>query len=277
MKRILVRRMGALGDVILATPIVRRLRRENPSAQIWMQTAYPNVFDGNVHLNPPPIESVDRYIDLDLAYERRPHMHTVCAYMQQAFGDDGDPADRQQELFYRLDIPFTVPRPFVVVHATGVSWRSKIRSPQWWRDVHTQLRQAGFTTVAIGTPGDFADGAQIDARQQNHLPTLAGLMHQAACFVGVDSGPLHIAGATDVPIVSLFTVCRPELRLPWRGGEVGRDCLALTPSLDCVGCLHEAPPPVTMLGCRRGDYACVADTSIPVERVVDAVKSIART
>ena len=43
-KKILVSRRGALGDVIMTTPIVRRLRQENPNAIIDIKTNYPDIY-----------------------------------------------------------------------------------------------------------------------------------------------------------------------------------------------------------------------------------------
>jgi hypothetical protein len=41
---ILVRRTGAFGDVIDVTPVARRLRNENPDAEIDVDTQYPSSF-----------------------------------------------------------------------------------------------------------------------------------------------------------------------------------------------------------------------------------------
>ena len=49
MPRILVRRTGAFGDVICTTPVVRRLRQENPDSEIDVDTQYPQVFLNSPH------------------------------------------------------------------------------------------------------------------------------------------------------------------------------------------------------------------------------------
>lgn len=84
---ILVRRTGALGDVVLMTPIVHQLRRVYPDARIHVITAYPAVFFNNpwnIELRIPecgtPCYDVGIDINLNLAYERRPTMHVVDAY-----------------------------------------------------------------------------------------------------------------------------------------------------------------------------------------------------
>src|SRR5260221_9357715 len=45
--RILVKRKAALGDVLFTTPIIARLRRQNPDAAIYVQTDHPDVYRRN--------------------------------------------------------------------------------------------------------------------------------------------------------------------------------------------------------------------------------------
>jgi ADP-heptose:LPS heptosyltransferase len=48
------------------------------------------------------------------------------------------------------------------------------------------------------------------------LSELRALLDRAALYIGGDSGPLHIAGTTAVPIVALFGPTLPERSMPWR-------------------------------------------------------------
>ena len=58
-------------------------------------------------------------------------------------------------------------------------------------------------------------GARIVARGLS-LAELRALMDRAALFIGGDSGPLHIAATTDVPMVGLYGPTLPERSAPWR-------------------------------------------------------------
>ena len=133
---ILVRRSGALGDVVLTTPIVRRLKRENPNANIDVLTAYPDVFRDNPCVDTagphvgcfdePRSEhlgSYDRFIDLDGAYERRPNLHIISAYMQEAFGDAGDPFERQE--LFPGKLKTRLGPNAVAVHASMAGWSNR--------------------------------------------------------------------------------------------------------------------------------------------------------
>ena len=49
--RILVRRTAALGDAIMATGVVRELRKRFPRSTIDMATEFLDVFNNNPHIN----------------------------------------------------------------------------------------------------------------------------------------------------------------------------------------------------------------------------------
>jgi heptosyltransferase-3 len=285
--RILVRRTGALGDVVLATPIIRRLRRENPDAEIAVQTAYPDVFRNSPHrvavLPPGALPypwtergGCDRVVDLDLAYERRPTIHIVQAYMQEAFGDDRDiglydEGELRQELAFRpSNAGWLASRRVVAVHAAKAGWRNRTLPECTWVGVIDGLRDAGFFPLLVGTQRDALPRAKAAAFHAGDVLAQAAVIAACAAFVGSDSGLLHVAGATDVPIVGVFTSASPALRLPWRGGELGRNCIAVTPpGLSCVGCLHRLPAPVTTESCELGEPICVG--AVRAADIVDAV------
>src|SRR6266516_1156407 len=48
------------------------------------------------------------------------------------------------------------------------------------------------------------------------LDELHAMAARAALYIGCDTGPLHIAGTTTVPIVGLYGPTLPETWAPWR-------------------------------------------------------------
>jgi ADP-heptose:LPS heptosyltransferase len=276
--RILIRRTGALGDVILATPVVRQLRVWNPDADIAVQTACPDVFRDSPHrltmLRPGPLPypwteegGVYRTIDLDLAYERRPLMHVVEAYMAEAFGDPGNPGDRRQELFYRRPRNWPSNSRIVAIHAAKAGWRNRTLPEGTWKAVAAGVKAAGFTPLLVGTMRDALPQSGISAFHSGDLLVQTGVISRCACFVGSDSALLHAAGATDVPIVGVFTCVPPELRMPQRGP--GFRAGTVVPDLSCVGCHVRRPTPATFESCERGDVACVG--AVDPHAVVEAI------
>ena len=79
------------------------------------------------------------------------------------------------------------------------------------------------------------------------------MMNNADCFVGIDSGPYHIAVASGTPIVSLHTHLSPERVAP-REGKV----TVVKSKIDCVGCNEIQPKPVRQINCIHGpqDFRC---------------------
>lgn len=267
---IIVRRSGALGDVVLTTPIVRRLRRENPTADIAVVTAYPDVFRYSQRNITSPLDlPIDRLIDLDFCYEEQPDLHIVQAYMLKAFGDLGNPDDLQQELFFPKRTMFSYDRKFVAVHAAVAGWANRTLPRATWAAVVTGLRKAGLWPILVGSPRDDVPDSDVTRFFSTDILAQAGLIDGCAAFVGSDSGLLHVAGATSTPIIGVFTCARPETRLPWRGGVCGGGCTAIVPDLACVGCLARRPPPVTTEYCERGDTACV--DLVRAESIIEAV------
>ena len=276
---IIVQRSGALGDVILTTPIIRRLRRENPEMPIAVLTAYGDVFRHNPHLNipiPGDYSADTRLIQLDLAYELHPEMHIVVAYMAEAFGDAGKPHDLQQELFWppqRIGIEHQMHSYWVAVHAAVAGWSNRTLPRSTWRAIIEGIRKAGLWPVLIGTSRDDVPDCEVTRFFSNDIASNAYFISQCACFVGSDSSLLHVAGATNTPIIGIFTCVRPETRLPWRNGILGHRCTEIVADIECAGCLHRRPPPVTTEACERSDNACVY--SIRADQVVDAVVAAA--
>ena len=79
--QVLIRRRASLGDVIMATGVVRELKKKY-KCDIDIATEYPNVFDNNPHVRAiyhtdatPKVESYDLYVNLDDAYELNPVNH----------------------------------------------------------------------------------------------------------------------------------------------------------------------------------------------------------
>jgi lipopolysaccharide heptosyltransferase II len=98
--------------------------------------------------------------------------------------------------------------------------------------------------------GDAAGG--IVRSGEFDLPELRSLVGRAALYIGGDSGPLHIAAATDTPVVALFGPTLPERSMPWRDAAVGAIAVDAGP-LPCRPC-HQRH-------CVPGDFRCLTDIS----------------
>jgi glycosyltransferase involved in cell wall biosynthesis len=280
-KSLLLRRTRALGDVIMATPVLACLRyRLGPGAVIDIETYYPSVFHSNPNINclrkPGEVGSYDKVINLNLAYELRPQMHAIDAYLLEASLDTEWP--NKSAFLYKTSIselPSLAWKRAVAIHAAK-TWQSRTLPRHFWSSVIAQLISADFVPIILGSGEDFSwpseDGV-VDLVGRLDLHQIATLIELCACFLGNDSGLLHVAGTTSTPIVGLYTSVRPEYRMPWREGILGWRTTPLVPALECVGCLADEPTPANSDGCRRGDYACVNDGMVSPSAAVDAVRA----
>jgi ADP-heptose:LPS heptosyltransferase len=58
-------------------------------------------------------------------------------------------------------------------------------------------------------------------------------MAKSKAVVGMDSGPIHLAFATQTPVVCGFTTIQPNLRIPYRGLA---KTASVTPNIFCNFC-----------------------------------------
>ena len=86
------------------------------------------------------------------------------------------------------------------------------------------------------------DGLDLDLAQ------LRALLGRAALFVGGDSGPLHVAGTTEIPIVAVYGPTLPARSTPWRPPGLVSESVEV-PGLPCRPCDQRR--------CAPGDFRCL--------------------
>jgi ADP-heptose:LPS heptosyltransferase len=128
-------------------------------------------------------------------------------------------------------------------------------------DAEAAQRIADATRKALGPLAT----AILESRQLT-LPELRALVMRAALFVGGDSGPVHIAATTSVPIVELLGPTLPERSFPWRDPSFYSEIID-PGELPCRPC-HQRT-------CVPGDFRCL--TSIGPDRVLAAAERALRS
>lgn len=95
------------------------------------------------------------------------------------------------------------------------------------------------------------------------LTELRALVERAALYIGGDSGPMHIASTSRVPMVSLYGPTLPARSTPWRNPTWPAEAVEVT-ALPCRPCDQRV--------CVPGDFRCL--TGITPEVVVDASRRV---
>jgi lipopolysaccharide heptosyltransferase II len=93
------------------------------------------------------------------------------------------------------------------------------------------------------------------------LSELRALVERAALYIGGDSGPMHIASTSHVPMVSLYGPTLPARSAPWRAPQWPARAVEID-GLPCRPCEQRV--------CVPGDFRCL--TWIRPEQVLDAAK-----
>lgn len=283
-QQILVRRRAALGDVIMSTGVVRELKQRY-NCMIDIATEFPNVYNNNPHIRAiyhtdamPEPAAYDLYINLDDAYEHNPLNHYIDSYFYRAFGTS-EVANKAVELFANQVDKDTVASfikdneldNYIVIHIRQWHWPLKNMSWDTWYAVFERLFAArtDFKIVCVGSveDGSVEHPLFVDARDRLSVQQQRLLMDHARCFVGIDSGPYHIAAASDTHIISLHTHLLPERIVP--KNKLATPILA---SVDCVGCNDHQPRPVSQVICKYGDFRC--STSFDADRIANNILEI---
>ena len=142
----------------------------------------------------------------------------------------------------------------------GSAWATKRWLPERFSELCVRLKADGFTPILIGGPDDKALGAAIaksgcalDLIGKTDLDELKSLMGRLSVFVTNDSGPMHLAAASGVPVVAIFGATTRELGFfPYGSGH-----RVIEAELACRPCgLHGAR------ACPEGHFLCMRLLSV---------------
>ena len=95
------------------------------------------------------------------------------------------------------------PKKLIILHPVSTA-RTKDWLPESWAEVIAALKKEGWQPASIGGKGTALPGT-VDFCGRFSLVETAALLIQARLFIGVDSGPGHIATASGCPVISLFS------------------------------------------------------------------------
>lgn len=143
--------------------------------------------------------------------------------------------------------------------------------------VAAALADEGYSVLVTSGPSELDAAARVmeDARRLSSdgacrrildigevpLDELRAVLDRAALYIGGDSGPLHVAATTRVPVVGLYGPTLPVRSGPWRSPDAVHEAVEVE-GLACRPCDQRA--------CAPGDFRCL--TTISAEHVLAAAR-----
>lgn len=279
-----VRRLGAMGDVVMATALCLALKERTPNAVVYLQTTTRLIplFQGAAGIDlcgDYPAGDATEFYDCDLAYERRQSqndwVHPARAFCDLAglplpaggYTVTEAPECREWAANALPDGPLYVACGLRSCYRPKANWFGM----EWLR-LATLLPDVRFVALdahckpALGRDGDggfYHLPNVVDLTgQAPSLRHLAALLRCCRACVSVDTGMLHLAAACGLPVVGLFGGVPSASRLPWHVPAFGLDGEA-----ECFPCHNPARC------CRQGRH-CLE--SVRAEQAANALQTILR-
>jgi GT2 family glycosyltransferase/ADP-heptose:LPS heptosyltransferase len=257
--RILIRRSSAHGDALVATGVCAGLRKKYPNAHIMFSTLFPEIICGNPNIdefvdvrniNQTPF---DVFYNLDFCYEWRPKINILTAYAELVG------VKKEDCKLHMVPQNFdSLPDDFIVIHAGRTDWVGRDWPHENFIELSNRLIKAGEKVIAVGKYSEGQIPCTMDIRSKTSIAQMAFVMSKAKAFIGIDSLPMHIAQAFDVPGISFFGCVYPELRIfskNMRGINAK--------NLSCLGCHHRKSVPSTVTKeCETGTLNCIKNVSV---------------
>jgi ADP-heptose:LPS heptosyltransferase len=259
-------RKRALGDVLWIEPVIRQLAARYKKVivhtkhnELFANYPLPNVVFkeklGVAEKIWARLESIFNTallaVSLDGAYEKRPKMHFLNAYQLQA----GLPVTREYPQLYLSEAELKkdlVPAgKYAVLHIESFSDKNyrKIYGVDW-DNVVEYLIEKGFRVVQLGK-------APAPLKNVQHVRTsireMMVVIKKSSLFIGIDSGPSHLAASVGTPALIFFGAIDPAFR-HFRELLKGH---ILQQACEYAGCYHNAT--------KKGEVDCrlVGNSGIP--------------
>lgn len=269
---ILLKRLDARGDALVAAGVCSGLKKKYPDATIRFVTNHADVIKGNPYIDeiiePKNLYTTpfDVYYNLDLCYEWRPHVNILSAYAE-AVGVKPQDCKVHVEI---EPVDFELPKNYVVIHPGRTNWAGRDWPHEKFVDLSKKIMSQGIDVIYIGKHSEKEIPCTINASGKTSIGQMGHILKYSMGFIGIDSMPMHVAMSVETPGVAIFGCIKPELRI-YNSKMKG----ITAKSLPCLGCHHKKAAPSTVTkSCEIGTNACL--TGVSVEEVYNEFMSIAK-
>jgi hypothetical protein len=203
-----------IGDPLLLSTLPRKLKALYPHLRIY---TYPRGFNSVVFHGNPFVDGVqwlpsvvygddcnrgtghliqrkERFFQVPLSNPVRPEIYLLPE--EEAWA---------QKLFERTPSHLAEHLPLCVIHPWGKTRSSVLSEEVWARMIHENRDRVRFWQVGIEgqSPIPGCERYLLLPRAYAHARKLFAAMSKANLFIGVDSGPMHVARAFGIPSLIL--------------------------------------------------------------------------
>jgi ADP-heptose:LPS heptosyltransferase len=217
-------RKRALGDVLWIEPIIRTLVQNHK--QLIVHTKFNSLFENypfqNVLfktklsiwekclINIETIIGTQFFtLNLDNVYEKNPHLHLLHAYQEKARLKK---TFEYPLLYLSKDEKHSriIKNKYIVLHLESFSSKPyrQVFGVEWEKIVHF-FSSNGFTVIQIGLSSKPLQNA---TSLKTSIRELISLIYHCEYFIGLDSGPSHIASSLGKPSMIFFGAVDPNTR-----------------------------------------------------------------
>jgi ADP-heptose:LPS heptosyltransferase len=239
---------NGLGDLICSTPTIKKLY-EAYEQKITILSKMPELFKNN-----PYVEKSYKISSVDIGYFNNKYLMHNSFYNIGKKNEKGieykhNVIDIRQ--FHAINLGFmlgsdemecsykptedlsihNLPEKFILIHPVK-TWESRTWSAINWMSLTQQLNDMGISVISVGKDSsetgffnvqkpvfNFAIEKGLNLMNKTSISDCWHLMNKAMGFVTMDSGLLHLAGTTNVPIIHLGSSIKPEFRIPYRNNS----------------------------------------------------------
>ena len=242
---------NGLGDLICATPTIKKIS-EAYETKILVISKMPDIFKNN-----PYVEKSIKSSSVDMGYIKENYIvhnsfynvghknergveykhNTIDIRQFHAINLGFMLGNDEMECFYipTEECSFEIPKkPYILIHPVS-TWPSRTWSAENWMNLTKELNDKEYDVVSIGKDSsetgffnvqkpvfNFEIEKGLNLMNKTSISDCWYLMQSATAFVTMDSGLLHLAGTTNVPIIHLGSSIKPEFRIPYRYGKNAR-------------------------------------------------------
>lgn len=283
-----IRRNRALGDVLLAQPLINHFLSSNfrvvfISRHAGIFKPQPNLVLLNhftyrdkvwFRLKKWILKDKIRWIELDGAYENNPKLSITDSYRKAAQVDGTLEGVNPYTL--KMDESIGLPgSPYILFHLQAPSIKLNYRNIHGidWKSMTESLAKIGFQCIEI-LESDSEFPPLLPQFLYHDIPQLVYLMQHATAFVGLDSAPFHLAVAFGKPAYVFFGSVNPELRIDFnrfKGIVFQNPC-------EYSGCYHSVigtqGTVCKIVGEKGHPPCCTFTSSETIERITGSLMSI---